>query len=92
MQIFKALTTCLLLLLATGLSCVASAESPHRKYRIAVIIPLTGPVASMGNYVKRGIELSYGGLPKEKQNALEIVFQDDQFDPTKSVTAYRHLK
>ena len=92
MRIFRTLTTCLLLLFATGLSFTASAESSQRKYRIAVIIPLTGQVASLGNYVKRGIDLSYEGLSKEKKDAIELVYEDDQFDPSKTVTAYRNLK
>lgn len=68
----------------------ASADNAA-KYRIAVIIPLSGNVASLGNYVKKGIDLSYGALPQQLRNRISLIYEDDQFDPTKTVTAYRKL-
>jgi branched-chain amino acid transport system substrate-binding protein len=92
MRIFKTISACLIAIFVGSTLFSASADTPQRKYRIAVIIPLTGPVASLGLYVKRGIDLSYEGLPKETRALVDITYQDDQFDPIKTVTAYRGLK
>jgi len=68
----------------------ASAERAA-KYRIAVIIPLSGNVASLGNYVKNGIDLSHGALPQQLRDRISLVYEDDQFEPIKTVAAYRKL-
>ena len=39
-------------------SSFAFAQSTPRPYRVAVIVPLSGQVASLGSYVKRGIDLA----------------------------------
>jgi branched-chain amino acid transport system substrate-binding protein len=78
------------LLLTLLLSHPAFAET--EKYRIAAIIPLSGQVASLGTYVRNGIELALTSLPISERERLEVVYEDDQFDPLKTVTAYRKLK
>lgn len=56
--------------------------------------PMTGPVAAFGNEIKRGIDLAIdsvnakGGVRGKK---LVVVVRDDEFDPVKTVGAYRDL-
>jgi branched-chain amino acid transport system substrate-binding protein len=56
--------------------------------------PMTGPVAAFGNDIKRGIDLAIaavnakGGVRGKK---LAVVVRDDEFDPVKTVGAYRDL-
>lgn len=68
-----------------------SSAAETRTYRLAVIIPLTGPVASLGKYVKEGVELAYQALPPERRSRLELLFEDDQFDPKQTLSAYQRL-
>jgi branched-chain amino acid transport system substrate-binding protein len=70
----------------------APAFSEPDKYRIAAILPLSGQVASLGTYVRKGIELAVASLPSSERASLEVVFEDDQFEPTKTIGAYRKLK
>jgi branched-chain amino acid transport system substrate-binding protein len=72
------------------ISSIAVAESP-KKYRIGAILPLTGQVASMGAYLKNGLDLAYQQLPKEQREKIDLVYEDDQFNPTLTIAAYRKL-
>lgn len=62
------------------------------KYRVAAIMPLSGPIASLGNYLKNGIELALSELPHEQRDKIELIYEDDQFNPTNTISAYRRLK
>lgn len=57
----------------------------ERPVKIGVIIPLSGPVASMGEPIKNAIEL------QAYQNILPI-FEDDPCDAKKAISAYQKLK
>lgn len=70
----------------------AKAISQPKKYRIAAILPLSGQVAPVGTYVRKGIELAFESLPDSEREKLEVIFEDDQFDPVKTISAYRNLK
>lgn len=72
-----------------GLPSLVFAEVPQ--FRIGVIIPLSGQVASLGNYVKHGIDLAFNDLPPADRARFELVYEDDEFDPAKTITAYRKL-
>ncbi len=69
-------------------SQVAAFERP---YRVAVIIPLTGPVASLGDYVKKGLTLAYDRLSPAERQKIELIFEDDQFDPKQTIAIYQRL-
>lgn len=59
--------------------------------KIGVITPLTGGMAIIGSALKNGIELAI----QERSNdfrAVQFIYQDDQFDPKKSLSAYAYLK
>lgn len=63
----------------------------QEKYRVGVIVALTGDVGAFGIAVKNGIDMAYASLPKEQQDKLEIFFEDDQFKPMQSVSAFNKL-
>jgi|ERR1700677_1374630 branched-chain amino acid transport system substrate-binding protein len=56
--------------------------------------PMTGPVSAFGHEIERGMDVAVeainakGGVRGRK---LEVVIRDDEFDPVKTVTAYRDL-
>jgi len=77
-------------LFCTGGSAFAR-DLAVKPYRIGVIMPFSGPVASLGNYLRNGIELSLAGLPAEKRKLIEVVFEDDQFEVPKTISAYQKL-
>jgi branched-chain amino acid transport system substrate-binding protein len=79
-----------LLFLAFAVPNAAFAEP--EKFRIAVIIPLSGQVASLGTYVRKGIDLAIESLPSRERDTLEVIYEDDQFDPVQTIGAYRKLK
>ena len=80
-----------ILLLVLGVTVTSANAETSSKYRIAAILPLTGQVASMGHYLKNGLDLAYEQLPKEMQDKIELVYEDDQFNPTLTIAAYRKL-
>jgi branched-chain amino acid transport system substrate-binding protein len=58
--------------------------------KIGVILPLSGDLAYLGESAKRGAELAlenYAGT----RNKYELIFEDDQFDAKKAVTAANKL-
>lgn len=86
-KLFAAICCVLVPLLASHTS-FANTE----KYRIAAIIPLSGQVASLGSYVQKGIQLAIENLPASERENIEVIFEDDQFNPVKTISAYRYLK
>ena len=70
---------------------VGIAEADERSstsLRIGFIAPLTGPVAARGVAAKNGFEL---GLTDILNPNVTAIYEDDQFKPTNSVTAFRKL-
>jgi branched-chain amino acid transport system substrate-binding protein len=56
--------------------------------------PMTGPVAAFGNEIKRGVDMAIDAINDKggvKGKKLEVVVRDDEFDPVKTVSAYRDL-
>ena len=63
--------------------------SNNGKIKVGVILPLSGQYASFGESVKNSMELS----AKDLQNKnVELVFEDDQYDSAKALSAYNKLK
>ena len=56
--------------------------------KIGIILPLTGPIASLGESAKNSAELA---LTDTKNKNLELIFEDDSFDPKKTVSAFYKL-
>ena len=63
----------------------------EQPYRIGLIMPFTGPVASLGNYVRKGVELAHNALPPEQKQNIQLFFEDDQFEVQKTLSAYQKL-
>lgn len=57
---------------------------------IGAILPLTGEASPDGEDFKRAIELAVGDL-KEKGISLRVVYEDDETDPKKTVSALHRL-
>ena len=83
----KLLASLLLLFLST-----APLPSLAQDSRIAVVLPLSGPVAELGSAIRQGLELAEEEDRQMKvERNLEFDFEDDSFDPSKSVSAVRRL-
>ncbi len=96
-KFFNCLLACCVLLVSNFCLAESAGENnseksaSSQKYRVAVIIGLTGQVASLGNYLRKGIELGILELPAEAKSQLEFVFEDDQFDPKQTISSYQQL-
>jgi branched-chain amino acid transport system substrate-binding protein len=69
-------------------SRITYSENP---YEIGVITALSGGMATIGTAVSNGIELARKDRPELFKN-IQFSYEDDQFDPKQSITAYRKLK
>lgn len=67
-----------------------SACAESQKPSIGVIVPLSGYIASIGAAIRNGIELAQIEQPA-RMNSVQLHFEDDQHDPKRALTAYRHL-
>lgn len=61
-------------------------------YKVGAILPLSGQVSNLGKFVQNGINLAYKNLDSTNKDKLEIIFEDDEFDPKKTISAYQKLK
>lgn len=89
MSLYRVVLTILVSLSVAISERHAHAEPPV--YKVAVIIPLSGQAASLASYVKRGIDLSFDSLPSESRAKIRLTYEDDQFDPVKTLSSYRRL-
>lgn len=69
-----------------------SVFADNGQYRIGIIAPFSGDAASLGKYLKQGIEYGLESLPQEMQEKVLLIFEDDQLQATKTVSAYRKLR
>lgn len=84
---------CALLAFSSSTSLARAQENlpPSSVYKIGVIVPLSGDAASLGNYIRKGVLLAQESLPSTVQERVKLSFEDDQFLPAKTVTAYQKL-
>lgn len=86
----KTVSLILVLVLVLGLSGAALADT----IKIGGIAPITGGVASYGNWVKNGIDLyvkevnEAGGIDGQQ---VEMVWFDDKGDATEAINAYNQM-
>ncbi len=59
--------------------------------KIGAILPLTGPIASAGEFAKEGIELAVEDL-KAEGKAVEVSFEDYGYDSKNAVSVFNKLK
>src|SRR3989344_8827560 len=100
-KVFKSLLVLNLLLvslmLLTGCSIqtkdTTARASTKETIKIGVVLPLTGPSADGGNYVKNGLLLAQDELNNDQDLAYhyELLFQDSMYDPKTAVSAVRKL-
>lgn len=83
----------LVLLIAIPFGC--SKKTPEAKaVKIGAVFPLTGNIAQFGNYWKHGLELALNDAIEKnvvKKDEIELIFEDNEADPRKSVDAFRKL-
>ncbi|RMG41177.1 MAG: amino acid ABC transporter substrate-binding protein [Candidatus Dadabacteria bacterium] len=75
----------------SGLASAYGANNDPDQYSIGVILPLSGSAATLGNYVKNGIELAYNDLSPERKRGLKLYFEDDQLKSRNAVSAFQKL-
>ncbi len=61
------------------------------KYKIGVILPLSGDVSTLGQPMREAIQFAFDSLPADKKNLIEVFYEDDQMSPNKSVAAMQKL-
>lgn len=81
-----------IIFLLIGISFNVLAETQGAdKFRIGAILPLTGGIAVFGDNVNKALNLAYSQLPKEIQDKVEIIIEDDSFNSARALSAYQKL-
>ena len=62
------------------------------KIRVALLAPLSGPVAFLGEQVRKGCMLAVEQLPPAMKERIQFTVKDDQFDTKQSLSAYRQIE
>jgi branched-chain amino acid transport system substrate-binding protein len=81
-------------LAACGSSSGGSSNGSSGPWTFAVMAPLTGPVATQGNFMKEGVQLgvnqinSQGGIGGQQ---VQLKFFDDQCSPTQAATVANQI-
>lgn len=69
----------------------ASKDSVYRQpIKIGVILPLSGSIAKAGQDIQVALEIARTDLRAKYPN-VTLIYEDDQFQPSKSVSAYQKL-
>ncbi len=77
--------------LVTG--CKRSDQEP-KPVTVGAVLPLTGPIAQYGEYMRQGIQLAYEDAVKEgaiDAARVKLAIEDGAADPARSVTAFQKL-
>ncbi|MEI6553284.1 MAG: ABC transporter substrate-binding protein [bacterium] len=61
-------------------------DKPTGKIKVGVIAPMSGQYGALGESIHDAILMSF-----EKDPNIQVVFEDDSFDPKKAVSAYQKL-
>lgn len=85
--VFKLFLSLVTPLLTFGVAC---AEQP--KIRVALLAPLSGPVAFLGEPIRKGCTLAHERLAPDIRSQIDFVVKDDQFDTKQSLSSYRQLE
>lgn len=68
-----------------------SGMTTENPIKVGAILPLTGPIASAGEYLKNGIEMAIEDL-KAEGKTVEVFFEDYAYDSKLAISAYNRLK
>lgn len=83
---------CFLLLLSILITpSLTKAADLSEEFRIGVIIPLSGDNATLGKFLKEGVDLAWKNLPEKLQSRIKLIFEDNQFQAAKAVSSYQKL-
>ena len=66
-------------------------QNNQEPIKIGAILPLTGPIASAGEFAKQGVELAVANLVAEGKK-IEVIFEDNAYDSRVGLSAYNKLK
>ncbi len=94
MKKLTAIVLCLLVISFVISTLFISGCAEKEEIQIGVILPLSGNIAWLGEMHKWGIDLaieeinSQGGIKGRK---IELIYEDDQNDPQKAVSAFRKM-
>ena len=79
----------ILLLVFLLLPLPAAAEQNQAPIKVAIIGPLSGDTVSFGESVKNGAIMAYDELPEDQRRTIALIFEDDGFQPARTVSAFR---
>jgi branched-chain amino acid transport system substrate-binding protein len=71
---------------------LTSVSAEDRQYHIALIAPLSGPVAFLGEQVRKSSTLAIESLDSKTRAKIKFSVSDDQFDTKQTVAAYHQLE
>ena len=77
------------LVIVWGVTSSQKSTSNPDIVKVGVILPMSGEYSVFGESVKNSIQMSLQNL--ENKN-VEVVFEDDEFDPKKGLSAYNKLQ
>lgn len=75
-------------------ACKAESAAGAEPYRIGAILPLTGPLASLGAGSKKGIEMAVAALNASggiSGRPIEVIYQDSLGDPKTGLAAFNAM-
>jgi len=71
---------------------IAIVDKPEsNNYKIGIVLPLSGPAGAIGELGKNAVTLALSQLPEKIGPQVEVIYEDDQFDSKKTVTAVTKL-
>ncbi len=70
--------------------CVSQPQDKET-IKIGLIAPLTGPVPECGDNIKTGVDVALQEMKQKYGDKIELVIEDDRFDPKESVNAIKKM-
>lgn len=74
-----------------SLSLLLPSGEAEEPFVVGAIMPLSGPSASLGYYIQKGIQLAYQELPQESKERFKVVYEDDAWESSRAVAAFHKL-
>jgi len=69
-------------------SIVNTSTAEKRVFKAGIVLGLTGPVPELGYATRVGFE---AGLDASTRERMKVIYEDDQFQPSKTVAAFNKL-
>ncbi len=80
-----------IIILARGTSQSPTPSNQTQTLKVGIILPLSGPAATLGEASKKSVELALSKLSAEDKSRIEVMYADDQFDPKQTVSVAQKL-